>query len=199
MSEKKRVLFVDDEPKILEGLRRMLRPLRNEWEMSFVNSGQEALDILAQQPFDVIVTDMRMPAMNGAELLHEVRKRYPHMVRFVLSGQASQETMLRSIGPMHQYLSKPCDSGILKSTLTRSCQLRSILSNEKLHNLVSRIDWLPSLPSLYIEMVEELQKPEASTKILGKLISKDIAMSAKILQLVNSAFFGVRQHISNLD
>ncbi|MEA1997079.1 MAG: HDOD domain-containing protein, partial [Gemmatimonadota bacterium] len=104
-----------------------------------------------------------------------------------------------SVGPMHQYLSKPCETGTLKSALTRSCDLRGILADEKLQNLISRIDSLPSLPSLYTEIVEELQKPESSVKKVGRIISKDMGMSAKVLQLVNSAFFGVRQHIANPD
>ena len=64
----KRILFVDDEPRILEGLQRSLRPCRKQWNMSFANSGQEALDILAKSTFDVIVSDMRMPTLDGAQL-----------------------------------------------------------------------------------------------------------------------------------
>ena len=74
---KKRVLFVDDEPKILDGLRRMLRVMRDQWDMAFVQSGPEALEILGKHRFDVIISDMRMPGMDGAELLLEVRKRHP--------------------------------------------------------------------------------------------------------------------------
>ena len=64
-STMKRILFVDDEPKVLEGIQRMLRPMRHEWDMVFAQSGQEALSILAEQPADVVVSDMRMPRMDG--------------------------------------------------------------------------------------------------------------------------------------
>src|ERR1700751_643330 len=105
----KRVLFVDDEAMVLSGLQRSLRPMRNEWEMAFVNSGAEALQLMEHEPFDIIVTDMRMPVMNGAQLLEEVKRRFPQCFRIILSGQADQETIMRAVDPTHQYLSKPCD------------------------------------------------------------------------------------------
>jgi len=84
----KRVLFVDDEQGILDGLRRMLRPLRHEWEMTFATGGEQGLAALAAHPFDVVVSDMRMPVMNGLEFLVHVRERYPAVVRIILSGYA---------------------------------------------------------------------------------------------------------------
>jgi HD-like signal output (HDOD) protein len=193
----RKILFVDDEPKVLEGLQRMLRTMRREWEMGFAPSGAEALEILAANPFDVVVTDMRMPGMDGAQLLIEVRKRYPQIVRIILSGHSDQEMILKSVGPAHQYLSKPCDAEALKVTVARACALRDLLTNESLQRLVSQMQSLPSLPHLYLKLVEELQSPEASIKRVGEIISQDIGMTAKILQMVNSAFFGVRRHVSS--
>jgi len=119
MTSKKQILFVDDEPMVLEGLRRMLRALRNEWDCAFATGGLEALDLMAQRTFDVIVTDMRMPGMNGVELLNETKKRYPRMVRVALSGQTSKESVVRSVGLIHHYLTKPCHGERLKSALSR--------------------------------------------------------------------------------
>ena len=104
---KKRILFVDDETMVLEGLHRMLRPMREEWEMVFVESGAQALDLMSQAPFDVVVSDMRMPRMNGAQLLAEVLKRYPQTVRLILSGHADRDLILKCVGSTHQYLAKP--------------------------------------------------------------------------------------------
>ena len=91
MPAKKQVLFVDDEPKILDGIRRMLRSMCQKQDMSFATNGPEALEILEKEPFEVLVTDIRMPCMEGAELLSEVKKLYPQMVRIVLSGQVSKK------------------------------------------------------------------------------------------------------------
>ena len=112
-----RVIFVDDEPRVLEGLKRMLRPKRNEWQMTFVGSAQAALDALQAEPCEVVVTDMRMPGMNGAELLEVVQREYPDTIRLILSGQAETESVMKALGVSHQFLSKPCDAEILQGTI----------------------------------------------------------------------------------
>jgi HD-like signal output (HDOD) protein len=193
----KSILFVDDEPHILQGLQRMLRPMRREWEMAFASSGQEALDLMARRPFDIIVSDMRMPGMDGATLLSRVMERYPQTVRLALSGQSDKETIFRSVGPTHQFLSKPCDADLLKETVNRAFALRELMGNRALERVISRVKCLPSLPQAYEELLRELQSPEASLAGVARIIEGDVAMTAKILQYVNSAFFGIRQHVTN--
>ena len=116
-----RVLFVDDEAHILSGLQRMLRPLRHEWAMAFAQGGAAALEALAQAEFDVVVTDMRMPGMSGAQLLAEVHERYPRTARVVLSGQSEREHLQQLADIPHEYLPKPCDTEELKDTVRRAC------------------------------------------------------------------------------
>lgn len=193
----KRLLFVDDEPNVLQGLRRQLRGLAREWEMSFVQSGPEALEAMAAAPADVIVSDMKMPGMDGGQLLTEVSKRYPNTVRLVLSGQADREAILQLVGPAHQYLSKPCNPEELRAAITRALSLRDLLGSEQLKRLASRIRCLPSLPALHLELTEELQREEPSIERAGEIISQDIGMTTKILQLVNSAFFGLPHPVTD--
>jgi HD-like signal output (HDOD) protein len=193
----KRILFVDDEPNILDGLGRMLRPMRSEWEMAFALSGPEALEIMRKKSFDVVVSDMRMPQMDGSVFLNKVMELYPETIRFVLSGQADKETIFRSIGPTHQFMSKPCDADVIKSTLNRAFALRDILANPRLKKLISQVSSLPSLPDLYVRIQKELQSEDPSVQRVGKIIEQDVAMSAKVLQLVNSSFFGLRQHVAS--
>lgn len=196
---KKSILFVDDEAYVLDGLQRMLRPMRNDWDMAFVNGGVEALEFMAGTPVDVVVADMRMPGMNGAELLNEVMKRHPQTVRLILSGHADKDLIMQCVGTTHQYLSKPCESETLKAAVLRASALGASLQNEHLKKLVGRMDRLPSLPSLYVEIVEKLRQQETMIEDVANVISRDIGMTAKILKLVNSAFFGLQQHISSLD
>ncbi len=193
----KRILFVDDESMVLDGLRRMLRGMRNEWEMEFAASGHEALGILAGRQFDVIVTDMRMPGMDGCQLLNHVKKLHPQVVRIVLSGQSDNDMIMKSVGPAHQFLSKPCDAEILKTTVARVCSMCNLLDDEALIKVVSGIESLPSLPQLYSEVVDEVNSAEGSLNRVGEIISKDSGMSAKILQLVNSAFFGLPRQVTS--
>jgi HD-like signal output (HDOD) protein len=192
----KNLLFVDDEPKVLQGLQRQLRAMRGEWNMNFAEGGAKALDFMSTQPVDVIVSDMMMPEMDGSQLLNEVTKRHPNTVRIVLSGHAERGAVMRLVGPAHQYLSKPCNAEELRNAIARAFALRDLLCNEQLKQLATRVKCLPSLPALYTQLNEEFQKEEPSLERAGEIISRDIGMTTKILQLVNSAFFGLPQPIS---
>ncbi len=192
-----RIMFVDDEARVLQGLQRMLRPLRNEWSMQFCESGALALAEMAKTPVDVVVSDMRMPDMNGAELLTRVMQEYPSTVRIILSGQADKNLVNKTIGPTHQYLSKPCDTETLKNAIDRTAKLRRILNNDRLRLLTGRLDRLPSLPSLYLKLVEMVQRPNSNLLAVGEVVSQDLGMTTKLLQLVNSAFFGLRRSVSS--
>lgn len=194
---KKSVLFVDDEPNILSGLRRMLRSLRNEIEMHFVESGFDALAFMAENNVDIIVSDMRMPGMDGATLLATAQEKYPHVIRIMLTGQANEEAVLRTVGVAHQFLAKPSSAETLKEVLGRAGALQSLLRNEQLKSVIAKIGKLPSLPAVYAELQRELKKPECALVDIAKIIEKDLAMSTKVLQLVNSAFFGFFTHIDS--
>lgn len=193
----KALLFVDDDPNVLQGLQRQLRPMRQEWEMNFLGGGVAALDFMATHPVDIIVSDMMMPGMDGSQLLGEVLKRHPQTVRIILSGHAEREALLRLVGPAHQYLSKPCNADELRLAIVRALALRDLLGNTQLKQLATRVKNLPTLPALQSQLTEELRKNSPSTERVGEIIARDIGMTAKILQLVNSAFFGLAQPINN--
>ncbi|MBX3383330.1 MAG: HDOD domain-containing protein [Phycisphaeraceae bacterium] len=189
-------LFVDDEQNILDGLRRMLRPMAGEWRCQFVTCGARALEIMAEQPVDVIVSDMRMPGMDGAALLGRVRVMYPDTVRFVLSGHAERDDILKAVGPIHQFMQKPCESAALRAALARVTRMRRVLSLPELRGVVSCVESLPALPESQRRLMLELEHPECNATTVGRIIASDVAMTAKILQLVNSAFFGAARTIS---
>ncbi len=193
----KTLLFVDDEPKVLQGLQRQLRLMRHEWEMNFVESGFKALEFMAAHPVDIVVSDMMMPGMDGSQLLTEVVKHYPQTVRIILSGHAEQEAVLRLVGPAHQYLSKPCNADELREAITRAFALRDLLGNQRLKELTTRIKNLPTLPASQNQLSEEMRQDSPSMERIGEIIARDIGMTAKILQLVNSAFFGLAQPVSD--
>jgi HD-like signal output (HDOD) protein len=193
----KRILFVDDEPMILQGIQHNLRGMRGEWEVELAGSGVEALATMEQAPFDVVITDMRMPGMDGVQLLDLVKAKFPRTVRIILSGQSDRETILRSVGPSHQYLSKPCDLDELKQRLMRAFALRDMLNDTHLKEVIGRLKTVPSLPALYVAVTEALRSPETPIKKIGDLIAQDMGMCAKVLQLANSAFFGLSCHVSS--
>jgi putative nucleotidyltransferase with HDIG domain len=193
----KSVLFVDDEPKVLQALERMLRPLRHEWTMAFAASGREALETLERSSIDVLVTDMRMPGMNGVELMQQVLERHPHVIRIALSGHAEREVVVRAVRLAHQYLSKPCEADLLRERLSQAMRLRTLLQNPTLQSILSRVSALRSVPALIVQMTAEMQLPNPSVAKVADIVASDPGMTAKVLQLINSAYFGLRAHVSD--
>lgn len=193
----KYIVFVDDEPLVLQGLRRMLTPMRKHWDMGFASGGAEALKMMAVRPPDAVVADMRMPGMNGAELLNQVMRLFPKSVRFILSGYADLELIMQCIGGTHQFLAKPCDAETLLSAVSRALQLDQWINDESLKALVSQLETVPSVPSLYFEILKELNAPEPDLQRAAATIAQDPAMTAKILQLTNSAFFGLSRRMAS--
>jgi HD-like signal output (HDOD) protein len=195
----RRVLFVDDELRILDGLRRMLRAQRFEWDIAFATGGEAALSLLEASPFDVIISDMRMPGMDGAKLLGQVRERYPQVVRIVLSGHTELATALRAVPVAHQFLSKPCDAGTLRVAVERACHLKALLNDEAIRRQVGALRDLPSLPRVYDALTQALSDSDPSLQKLARIVEQDVGISAKILQLVNSAFFGIAHSVTNIE
>ncbi len=196
--ERKHILFVDDERDILQGLQDLLRKQRKQWDMSFALGGTAALDELARAPFDVVVTDMRMPGMDGAELLARVKDQYPSVARIVLSGHADRDAIVRALPVAHQYLSKPCSAETLRSTIERVWNLHALLADPITRELVGKMDKIPSPPAIYWELTRAAAKPDVGLADLGKIVEKDPAMSAKVLQLVNSSYFGTAQTVTSV-
>lgn len=194
---RKTILFVDDEPQILSGLRRSLRGMREEWDMSFAGGGEEALEILAGKPHDVIVSDMRMPGMSGADLLTKVAETHPSTIRIVLTGQAAEADMLKAIKNAHQYLTKPCDSEQLVGAVSRATTTLELVADEQIVKFVTSLDSVPSYPALYDKLVEIAESDEPSLEAVGAVIDQDPAMSLKVLQVANSSFFGLRSTVTD--
>ena len=196
---KKHILFVDDESSILQGLERSLRGQRKEWDMEFVDNAQVALQCLGERHFDALVTDMRMPGMDGAQLLDVVSKDHADLIRIILSGHSDDRMIIKSVGTAHQFLAKPCDISHLKETLHRAFELKTFLSDEKLQSIVTGLPRLPSKPQTYQAIMAKLKSPYVTLREIGEVIATDPSMTAKILQLVNSAFFGLGRHVSSTE
>jgi HD-like signal output (HDOD) protein len=194
----KRILFVDDEPAVLDGLRRMLRPRRKEWDMVFACGGEAALEQLKTAPFDVIVSDMRMPGIDGATLLRQVQEQYPDVVRIVLSGHTELEAALRAIPIAHQFLTKPCNPDALQETVERACSLRALLDDDAIRSALGDVESLPPVPRVYAALMRTLAENDASLTDVTRLVEQDPAICAKVLQLVNSAFLGLNRKVTSI-
>lgn len=190
MNVKKRILFVDDEPAILAGLQNLLYKDRKRWDMVFALGGQVALDEIRKEPFDIVVSDMRMPGVDGAMLLNVIKDECPATVRIMLSGHADREAIVRALPALHQLLSKPCDAATLRGAIERSLDGANVDRDAKIRRIVGGVDKLPTPPDIYFDLTRLMQSPTSSVADVARVVTRDPALSAKLLQLVNSAYFG---------
>lgn len=189
ISTKRQILFIDDDANLLNGLQRMLRPLRHEWEMEFAVGGKLAVELLNKRCFDVVITDMRMPELNGAAVLKEAKNICPSTVRLVLSGQAEELSVFQAIGDSHQYLAKPCSASDLRERLTRACLGRDLIKESNFKNKLTELSSLPCQVNLVKKLTTLLDAVQPNLEQISMLISIDLGLSSKILQLANSAYF----------
>jgi putative nucleotidyltransferase with HDIG domain len=212
---KTRILFVDDEPIILELLKLSVSSMSDEWETAYAKSAEEALALMGpsrpeggepQRPpgreieaFDIVISDMQLPGISGAQLLNDIMRRFPGTIRIILSGHGDQELVMRCVGATHQFLLKPFKLADLKAVLKRIHGLKERLHSEEIKRLVGREESLPSIPDVYFKVLDALQDPNCPLDRIGGIVAGDPALTVKLLQLVNSAFLGIAREVSSAD
>lgn len=192
----KRILLVDDDASALQSARRMLRSACREWDVQLAENAQQALDLMADgDAFDLVVSELRLPGMDGVQFLGIVRDRFPLTARFALSGRADSESLLKVAAVSQQFVSKPCDPRFLASLVARTLAIRDHLHSPEMRKMLLSIGSLPSVPALYKAILDEIQSSDPSVRKVGEIISRDVAMSAKVLQIVNSAYVGLGHEV----
>ncbi len=191
------IMFVDQEAHMHNAIKRSFRKMSGQWDLRFAFSPDQALDSLSTMPADLLITAMAFTGQSGMDLLESVRRRFPQMVRMVLSGSVSGDVLLKSADVAHQYLAKPFEADELEAAITRSIFVKELLDKDDLQQVVSRIDSLPSLPSIYVELVQALKSENTSIATVGAIVAKDPGLAAKLLKLANSSYFGRPQQISD--
>ena len=176
----------------------MMYCLRSEWEMDFAEGGRQALGApgcraLRRRHQRISA----MPGMDGSELLRQTMLRYPDTMHIVLSGQCDRRTVINSIEPTHQFLSKPCQPEILRETLIRAGRRRAQLDDPWYRRMVSQVTSVPTLPAAHEQLAAELRSPGTSLPQVYRIIARDVGMTAKIMQLISSSFFGTPQKVTD--
>jgi putative nucleotidyltransferase with HDIG domain len=192
-----RILVVDDDVESLRRTQRVLRGYRADWDFTFCHGPRLALEALALEPYQVIVS-ATMAGEVGADLLDFARDIFPESVRIMVCPPSQQHDMLCAHGTAHQYLSDPVDPATFRETVARASSLGERLTKPGLKALVSKITVLPSLPTVYIDLMQELRRRDASVARVAELIGQDVGMTAKLLHLVNSSFFGLAVHVRDV-
>jgi HD-like signal output (HDOD) protein len=185
----RRILLVDAASAALAPLQQGLRQLRPQWDTMAANSAAAALSLLAQDRFDAIVSDIGSPALDGPQLLAQVRDRHPNVVRLCLSENTDDDAFLRAVPVTHQFLGKPCNVDNLCEVLERICSLRDILRHPAIHELIGNLKSLPATAHTFQALSEAIARPNAHVADITQIVSSDTALSVKVLQLTNSAFY----------
>src|SRR5437867_1678701 len=194
---RKRILFVGEDLALWEQLQSPCPNLDENWDVAFSKTGLQALASLSQSPCDAVVADMQIPGMNGAQFLDEVMQRSPQTLRFIRASLGDQQAAMKCVGTAHQYLVKPSGAQTVRSALERAFSLEAWLPNETVQKLIAQMKKLPSPPNLYFRIVAELQSPDSSIETIGSLVMQDPMLSAKLLQVVNSAVFGLQLQVGS--
>lgn len=192
------ILLVDDEPLVVGALERMLRRLRPGSHVAAVTDGPTALERLDAERFDLVIADLDLPGMDGVAILERVRDRHPGVARFVLSGCEDPSVRLRTVSVAHRFLAKPCEMRDLLEALEHVEQVHRTIPDRSVIAALSATDALPSVPPLYAELSRALSRPEASMHEVARIIASDDAMASRVLQVVNSAFFGLPQDVTSI-
>ena len=190
------LLLVDDQREILNALRRSLMQELDDWDIYTASGGVEALEMMNGIAFDVVITDIKMPEMNGVEFLETAALKHPATLRFVLSGYTERDLIYKTIGNVHQFLSKPIDTTVLVRTLERAISLRSLLNNEDMRHLAAGLKGLPSFPEIYQELMDALCATNVSLSEVSEIVQHDVGLTARVMHLVNSSFFGRSMYVS---
>lgn len=180
MGEKARILCVDDEVNVLKALERNF--LDNDYEIITASSGQEGLEVLAgTAPVQIVVSDYRMPEMNGVDFLREVRKRWPDTVRIVLSGYADITAVISAIneGGIYHFISKPWNDDDLRVTIA---------------NAVERFQ----LNKAKAELAEELKVKNEELNRINYMLERFIAEKASKAMYQNRALTRSKQILDAL-
>ena len=196
---KKRILLIDDEISGLDQLKSSLATEENEWIIERSNNPQQALQSILKTPPTVVICDYDMPQINGADLLRQVEAKHPFIHRFIIANRAEMEVLEDGIGSVFHFLPKPCPGNRLIQEIQRCLAIEEWLGKEQIKSVVGTLGELPSLPNLYLKIVDALDSDDISVELIGKQIAKDLTISAKILKIVNSSYFGFDETISDIN
>lgn len=191
----KRILVVDDEPDFVRTLSQIQSDLPRSWELEFRHDGTSVIAELAQSPCDIVVASARAPRSEVASLLSTLKDRHPATLRLLMADAPLSPENTALAHDAHDQLPRTGSFGGLRQGLMRSCALQDTIHSPGIAHLVDRIDALPSVPTLYTEFVAATRDAKSTIEDLGNIVSKDLALTARLLQLVNSAAFALPQKI----
>ena len=190
-----RVLFVDDDPLLRDCYAGISPALQGKYQVLTAANAKDAVALLQTRPFDVVVSDLTMPGMDGVQFLGHVVRTQPDCARIVISGYLDRAKISQCLFVGHRYFNKPCDLKALTEFLLRLASYRQIVTDPKVRKVIGGIGSLPGPPATYLRLEEVLKSPFSSLNDVAEVVEKDLRVTTKLLQIVNSAQFGVARQI----
>lgn len=198
MKNQGRILLLLDDPAELAGSAPLAAGLPPGWQLIPCARPADALFQLNQVPFDVVMVDLQGNPLRGVEFLQQVWAVQPPTLRFLLGDSLAPDLMVACALGSHHFLHKPLDPAELRQAIERAGLVESLLAQGEARALVARLRTFPARPSVYFEVLNELRSPRASAAIVGELVARDLAISSKLIQIANSAFFAFEQPVHTL-
>lgn len=193
----RRILVVVDNIAEFKEAAPFLEELPPEWSIHYSGSESDTLFFLRQMQFDLVFVDLKPGPLAGAQLLHDIWERQPNVIRFLLGDRLDPDLLLTCAMGAHQFLQKPLDIETVRNAVERADLMHEMLRNSRIQTLVSRIRTFPNRPTIYLELMKEIRSPNGSAQTVGELVEQDLAITAKLLQVINSAYFGFQQRIGS--
>lgn len=194
----RRILVVDPNRDVFESLSLVLSVASGRWQVDHAPSGESALEALAAQPADVVIADEHLGGMDGVVLLTQVRDRHPTTIRMILTEAATSQRPTVAAIVAHRMLARPADVGELDIAIRRSCALHKLTGQAEAYRQTMAAAALPSRPGVYTELNRVLSDPRWQPGQVSAVVERDVALSAKVLQLANSALYGPTQTVNTV-
>jgi HD-like signal output (HDOD) protein len=194
-----RILFVDDEAQLLDNLRLRLQTRRRGWDLVFATKAEDAFRLLERETLDVVVSGLQLPASDGLQFLRTVGERWPHAARIALSSAEDPQNGLRLLPIVHQHLARTSPPQQIEQVIERCLKLQEVLSQPALRTLIGRIRQLPAQPRVFAKLQVVMANENVTSREVGRIITADAVITAKVLQIANSAFFRRARRITNIE
>ena len=193
------ILLIDDNENISSQIKQLLITIKIEGEFFYCKNGNDALSIMEQHYVNIVISDIQSQQIDGEELLDIIKNKYPSTIRIALYEEDNEmDLLLKTIVSAHKYISKPIKPEKFRTLILDAKQLYDILENENLRSIINKIDKFPLLPQTYLDIEEEIKKDDFSLQRISKIVQSDIIITTRILQVINSPFFGLPQDVTDI-
>jgi putative nucleotidyltransferase with HDIG domain len=193
----KRVLFIDSNEAILQAYKEQFQYKGEDWQTFFATDATTSMEILTYSAIDIVIADLRMPMVETEPLFLLIQKGWPKVVRVIVSPTSATSKDIDLISLSHRFITKPSNLEELETIIDSIYYLQRIVLSDETRKVASEIDSIPALPEIFKQLTEEINSSDPSMKRVGEIIARDVGLSADILKMINSPYFGLKNQVSS--